>query len=615
VTPRRLRLAALAGLLLAAFAVLSPSPASADEGWTIRSFDVIYDIDSDGIVHVTEDIRVDFGTLQKHGIFRTMPVEYDYDDDNNRVISVGNVEVDNGEEPWQFALSRTGGDLEIKIGDPDVEVSGAQRYRISYVLTAALNPFGDHDEFFWNVTGLDWPVPIESASAGVTVPGGITMADCYQGPEGSFERCEAESSPSAATFRATRVLGSGENLTLVVGLEKGAVAVSPPVLEPKPDPFQEFEDAFDITWLTVGGALAVLVIGAGVVLRQWWVQGRDRWYGEVWYHSDGANVLGRRKPLMARETVLTEFEPPPAGGRDGRSLRPAEVGVLMDESADTLDVTATIVDLAVRKYIRIKETKSGGFLGLFKSTDYEIERLDAPEEELLPYERQTLGALFKGEGSTLVKLSSLKNKFYKDLEKIKEALYSQIATKDGLFRRSPEKSRSIYRIAGFVVGGLGVLGVFLLWSQGWTLPAIALIVVGVVLLLAAPAMPSRTARGRATYLRALGFRKFMVTAETERQRFAERANIFHEYLPYAIVYGCVGKWAKAFEGLGAVEQTDWYIGTRPFVAASFADSLGSFSSSLSSSIASTPGGRGGSGFGGGGGGSGGGGGGGGGGSW
>ncbi len=106
----------------------------------------------------------------------------------------------------------------------------------------------------------------------------------------------------------------------------------------------------------------------------------------------------------------------------------------------------------------------------------------------------------------------------------------------------------------------------------------------------------------------------MVTAETERQRFAERTNIFHEYLPYAIIYGCVDKWAHAFEGLGEIEQPGWYVGVHPFVVASFIDSVNGFSSSISSSISSTPGGSGGSGFGGGGF-SGGGGGGGGGGSW
>ena len=108
----------------------------------------------------------------------------------------------------------------------------------------------------------------------------------------------------------------------------------------------------------------------------------------------------------------------------------------------------------------------------------------------------------------------------------------------------------------------------------------------------------------------------MLTAEKDRQKFAEKEGIFSAYLPYAIVFGIVDRWANAFRGLDARAAgiAAWYVGTTPFNAASFSSDLQSFSSSLSLSVASTPGGSGSSGFGGGGF-SGGGGGGGGGGSW
>lgn len=605
----------LAALLIAAFLAALPSAASADEGWVIRSFDVEYEIDDNGVVHVTEDILVDFGSLQRHGIFREMPTLYSYDEDNDRRISVSNVGVDDGENTRPGTLISSGSRLQIKIGDPNVLISGEQRYRIGYLLTGALNAFPDHDEFFWNVTGDDWPVPIESATASVILPaGGVDAVDCFQGRTGSTERCESSLSASGAAFSATRELPSGSGMTIVVGIEKGFVNVSPLVLQPiEPDALDEIEDAFDVTPWTVSAALAVLVVGMAAVGRQWWMEGRDRWYGEVWYLNDGENALAKRKPLFAREAVLVEYEPPPLK-KNGRQLRPAEIGVLMDESADTLDITATIIDLAVRKYIRIKETTTSRVFGIFKSTDHEIERLRQADDDLLPYERQTLNALFKGQKSKTVKLSALRTKFYKDLAKIKEALYDQMVKKDGLFPGSPTKARTIYQIAGAVVIGVGIaLGVGL-WAIGWVLVAIPVVLVGIVLLGAASAMPRRTGKGRRLYQRAVGFRRFMVTAETERQRFAERTNIFHEYLPYAIIYGCVDKWAHAFEGLGEIDQPGWYVGAHPFVVASFIDSVNGFSSSISSSISSTPGGSGGSGFGGGGF-SGGGGGGGGGGSW
>jgi uncharacterized membrane protein len=141
----------------------------------------------------------------------------------------------------------------------------------------------------------------------------------------------------------------------------------------------------------------------------------------------------------------------------------------------------------------------------------------------------------------------------------------------------------------------------LLGQIGLAVLAIPLIAAGGLLFLIAPLMPSRTADGREMYRRCLGFRNYIERAETERQTFAELANLFEEYLPYAIVYECVDKWAKAFEGLGdQATQPGWYQGRGPFVAAAFVSSVSDFTESISSVMASTPGGSGSSGFGGGG---------------
>ena len=135
-----------------------------------------------------------------------------------------------------------------------------------------------------------------------------------------------------------------------------------------------------------------------------------------------------------------------------------------------------------------------------------------------------------------------------------------------------------------------------------------------VMLITARQMPQRTAAGRDVMQHALGFRLYMNTAEKYRQQFAEKAEVFTQLLPYAIVFGCVTKWAKAFEGIDTSASNTWYVGSRPFQAALIASSLESMNSSISTAVASTPAGSGSSGFGGGGF-SGGGGGGGGGGSW
>ena len=125
-----------------------------------------------------------------------------------------------------------------------------------------------------------------------------------------------------------------------------------------------------------------------------------------------------------------------------------------------------------------------------------------------------------------------------------------------------------------------------------------------------PAASSR----RASIAFAIAGRCFSSAACSAAKAFAERANIFTAYLPYAIAFKCVDRWARAFQDIDMQRATaGWYAGSSAFDPHSFSSNVSSFSSSVSTVMASTPGGSGGSGFSGGS--SGGGGGGGGGGSW
>jgi uncharacterized membrane protein len=148
------------------------------------------------------------------------------------------------------------------------------------------------------------------------------------------------------------------------------------------------------------------------------------------------------------------------------------------------------------------------------------------------------------------------------------------------------------------------------------LVGLAVVLVGGVLVATAMNMSQRSAAGRELLLKTLGFRLYMDTAEKYRQQFAEKAEIFTQLLPYAIVFGVVSKWAKAFEGIDTSQaNSSWYVGNAPFQAALLSSSLQSMNNSISSAISASPPSSGSSSGFGGGGSSGGGGGGGGGGSW
>ena len=589
---------ALIATLAAASAIgLSGGSVHADEGWVITSFHSEIAIGTDASLTVQEDIHVDFGSQQKHGIFRTIPLRYRYDDTHDRYYSLEVVSVTDGVKPIMQTDSIDSDNYVIKIGDPNFLVTGPNRYVITYNVVGALNSFSDHDELFWNADGALWPVPKQSVTATVIMPANsFQNGACYQGPIGSKETCQlAQSGGATVDFNSTRVLGSGEQMSIVTALNKGAVTVPPPMLEGRKRQFPQ--DAFDLNPFTVAVSLLIAIAGLGLVAWNWWAHGRDRMYLTQYYVTNDPRE--KTEPLFQHDTVVVEFEPP-------QKMRPAELGLILDERADAKDVTATIVDLAVRGFMTINEVPG--------QQDWTFEwKGGGDAASLLPYEQTILDGLFAGRQQ--VKISELKGKFAPTLRLAEGQIYTD-ATSRKLFTSRPDTTRAQWGCLGIAVtiGGIAI-SVALGLAFGWGLIGAAIVLTGLVLTITFPFMPQRTAAGRDLLQHTLGFRLYMTTAEKYRQQFAAKASIFTQLLPYAIVFGCVSLWAKAFEGIDTSATSNWYVGNAPFQAALLANSLQSMNANISSAITYTPPSAGsGSGFGGGGF-SGGGGGGGGGGSW
>ena len=573
--------------------------ARAQQGWTVTSFHSEITIERDGDVHFVETIAVDFGVLERHGIIREIVTRQRCGE-----VSLGDVPLtecpggsdrlypfelesvtDASGSPHDVQVSTEGGSTFLRIGDPDVTISGPQTYRIAYTLGATLNEFQGHDELYWNVTGNRWEVPLEQVTASVRLDGDASVfVTCFEG-YASNQNCNYTSSGNQAEFQTTRTMFPYEELTIVVGWDKGAVTVQAAVLDDRLSP----DDFFSFDWLEWGGLGTSAVIGFLGLVRAWWVFGRDRRYKTLQYLSGESDE--HTAPLFHSRDVVVEFLPP-------EDLRPAQLGVIVDERADTLDVTATIVDLAVRGYLKINELEKRGWFG---RQDWQLQQLKDADDELLPYERRLLDSLFAS--GREVKVGSLKNTFAERLARVKDDLYADAIGRKW-FARNPESQRQIWSgvaIALVVVGiGASVAAGFFLSRA---LIPVPLVLAGVVMLPLSRAMARRTAAGNEAYRRALGFKLYITTAETRRQEFNEQENIFARYLPYAIVFECVDKWAEAFEGLDDQVQhstASWYSGRSAFEVGAFTAGMGSFAGSVSSTISSTPGSSGGSGFSGGG---------------
>ena len=565
---------AVIALALALALLVSGRTASADEGWVIKSFKSNIQIQANATISVSEDITVDFGSLQKHGIFRTIPVQYRYNDTEDRYYNIDVSSVTDGQKPIPFDASVDNFDEVIKIGDPDRLVTGVNRYVIDYTVEGAMNTFDDRDELFWNVDGDRWPVPKQAVTATVSWPSGPAKElACFEGPNGSTETCTSDSTAGQATLTARRPLASNEEMSVAISLDPTIVDVPPPMLTAKAREFPQ--DAFDINPVTLLLALLIAAAGLAAVGWNWWRHGRDRAYLTRYYETPSVNTPEEPEPLFKHEPVVVEFGPP-------QNMKPAQLGLILDEHADAKDVTASIVDLAVRGYLTI--TDKPGFLG---SHDWLLTKKDGDYNALLPYERTLHDGLF--EGRSEVKVSELRGKFQSTLQSVERQVVSDAMSRR-LFTTNPNLARGGWGCLGVGVLLLGGVATYFLGiALGWGLVGLAVALVGGALIVTAMNMSQRTAAGRELLLKTLGFRLYMDTAEKYRQQFAEKAEIFTQLLPYAIVFGVVSKWAKAFEGIDTSKaNSSWYVGNAPFQAALLSSSLESMNSSLAHAISASP---------------------------
>lgn len=525
--------------------VLGSTPSAlAQTGEEIKSFASDITVNADGRVSVVETIVYHFPS-PRHGIYRDIPTSYVDDQGGKFSIPLVIKSVGNGQGgTWPYTKEGSKYAVRIKIGDPDRTISGDQTYVISYEAAGALRYFDDHDELYWNATGTAWQVPIRRSAASVHLPDNIPADSinlrCFTGPAGSTaEECLKNVQGRTAEFAASGFL------TIVVGWPHGLVAELLPV---RPGWLEQTWPLL-VFWLP----LLLPIIAFIFLFRRWWLFGRD---------------------LKGSPVLVVQYDPPD-------KLPPAEVGVLFDERADIKDISATIVHLATRGFLKIREVEKQGMV--FKSKDYEFERLkdldDGPA--LKNYELKIMSTIFAG-GQT-VRLSALKDKyaFQNSLTGIKNAMYDELVGA-GYYDRSPEKVRGAYLGVGLT---LIVIGMFTMVF------AIPLVSTGLICAIFAAVMPRRTAKGVAALDHAKGFREYLSQAEKYRLQWQESENVFEMFLAYAMVFGVVDKWAKAFEGM-AIQQPQWYEGAAfqagAFNAAAFQSSFSSLNSSMNTAVMSRP---------------------------
>jgi len=288
--------------------------------FTIQNYDVDIRVWEDATFTVEERIEVEF-TAPRHGIFREIPYKYKDDKGFNFKLRLDDFAVfDEQGKAIQFSKYKEGDNLVLKIGDPDKLIEGNHVYNIKYEVRNGLRFFDDHTELYWNPIGTQWPTTISKGQVHVHLFKDLVSAEddlvCFTSFYGSSAReCSMEVvSSNQIDFVAKDALDPYEGLTIGIRFPESFIR--------KPT-WQEAILYFLLdNW---GFFLPVVVFVTMFIL---WAS------------------LG--KELDLGKTTIVQYEPPD-------DLTPGEVGYLVQERYSGDLVSADIVNLAVKGYVKIFE--------------------------------------------------------------------------------------------------------------------------------------------------------------------------------------------------------------------------------------------------------------------
>lgn len=509
----------------------------------IQSFGTDIIVNLDGTIDIKETILYDFGNDERHGIYRRIPELTTNSEGKKFRMDFENFTVENERgEKYQYKITRSDSYIELKIGDPDATITGLNRYIISYKVSGALTYFSDHDELYWNATGNSWEVPIGFARTVVKFPSAVgdeLKTTCYTGSVGSSEQtCTSQVRDGLAVYDTNEPLSYNEGLTIVAGFPKGIVAILTPQ---EYIPFWETKFgkilAFLLMVILTLVAISWYIIAPVYIIYKWFREGRD--------------------PKGSTSVVSSWFEAPKSI-KTNRFLTPGEVGTLGDETVDLKDISATIIDLARRGYLKIEERAKKDFYIIKKTPSQEN------EHALLPFEQTLINKFFKSGQELHLKTAKL----YEAVEEVKKDLYLNVV-QEGLFPHNPQSVRTVYYVISFLAlftGNLFLAFVSFVFGR---------------------AMPRKTVDGVNAKNISASLKNFLTSQSRQLKFQADRQLMFEKLLPYAVAFGVEKIWAKRFENIG-LKQPNWYsgYGSTRFNSLIFVNSMNSSLNSFSK--AATP---------------------------
>ena len=599
----------LFALILICLFIFPAAGFAQEKSWYFKDWQVEIDIHKDSSISVKETHTYDFTgsfswvkrDIAKQGEMTIGDIKV-YDGDTGEALSSKDYSVTEG------YYSDT---VQINFDLQNTE----KKYIIEYDVYNAIGYFETWDELYWNAVSDDRDVKIDQVDVWVNLPEEVNkdemQATLYEGAYSSNTASDTWEIIDNKTYHYWgNNIGAYENFTIVAGWPKGIVR-EPDLLKitSTPEDASIYRNNIDTFYKTpyqfyVGDNIeygteeitvkkfghidqtkqVVIEEGSGVQYLDFILK-RTVWYNILtiliiiliasWICSPLLILflllrkwfkIGRDP--KGRGTIIPQYKP-------YKKLTPGLTGTLIDAKADLRDITSTIIDLAVRGYIKIIQTDKKKFT---------LKKLKNSDSNLLDYEKELFKGIF---GSSKEKdLDDLKHKFYKHIPTIRTDMYELMVSLK-FFNKDPEKIRKKYRTWGILLTAFGFFGI---WAYGLGLPLFAW---GILFFIFAPLMPGRTKNGVEGKEWSDGYEMYLHHAERYRLKKMTPEH-FEASLPYAMVFKVEKEWAKNFEKIYK-QAPSWFepypgaMGTWSSIY--FVSMLSSsFNPALTSTLASRPGG-------------------------
>lgn len=484
---------------------------------------------------------------------------------------------------------------------------------LRYKVYGGIGYYKDYDEVYWNIF-TNYDVPINSSTVYINLPANsfltsdlrsaVYTSDANNNPQKWYK-----DSDQKIDYFTAGPFSPKQSFTVSLGWPKGLLNQSD----------------FWIYWLLSNLAYllsALIILGTIIYLFVFWL------YSE--------------RLKTGRGTIIAEYEPP-------HNLPPAMAELIVTERNTPRAWSATIVDLAVRGYVRIEEETATfwkriarfiipiiiftfvGFINFInqenitlqlwfaailliiffasfkKSQDYKVTKLKdfGSDEKMHDYEKKFLRIMFAGRESfstSDMKAASNAEKrgVYLEMVELKKKLLEEVSMDESAIYDVPISNQSSFNfiyafpiVIGFVIFGIiNVLGSFA--------PYLILLVIFLwsyfTVLIFKKYNPRLSREGLIFKEEWLGFKMYLEVTEKYRMQKLT-PELFEKYLPYAMIFKIEKQWAKNFDSIVTTPPA-WYGHSGPVVHGSVIGSMGhttagvsgfsasAFSSSFSSSLAS-----------------------------